>query len=83
MVTDKTNNKSFIHADKTPLACALGTKQPPISASLGFKRKEYRARLASVKLREANKKQVTLDWEIPDASVLMVDDPTKFVHFML
>ena len=76
MVTDRMKNRGFIHANKAQFVCTLGTKQPPISARLSQTRKEYRARLASVKLREVNEKLGAIDWELHDASALMSDDLT-------
>ena len=81
MFTGRIKRKGFIRTKKTQFACTLGTKQPPRSARLSRKKKEYNARLASTKLREANKKLGAMDWEVPDANALLLDDLTKFVHF--
>ena len=81
MVTDRMKRKGFINTNKAQFACTLGTKQTPISARLSRKKKEYKARLASTKLREANEKLGAVDWEVPDANALMNDDIPKFVHF--
>ena len=81
MVSDKMKNKGFIQANRAQFACTLGTKQPPRSARLSRKKKEYKTRLASTKLREVNEKLGAMDWEVPDANSLMTDSLTKFVHF--
>ena len=52
----------------------------PRSARLSHKRKEYRARLISTKLREANEKLGALDWEVHNESALMLDGCTKYIH---
>ena len=48
---------------------------------MSWKKKEYKTRLASTKLREVNEKLGTMDWEVPDENTPMNDDITKFVHF--
>ena len=44
MVTNRMKIKGFINANKAQFACTLGTKQPPRSARLSRKKKEYKAR---------------------------------------
>ena len=83
MATDKTKSKGFIHANKAQFACTLGTHQPPISARLSQKKKEYKVSLASTKWRGANEKLGAMDWEVPDANTLMSDDLTKFFTLLL
>ena len=56
MVTDRMQSKGFVNANKAHFVCTLGTKQPPRSARLSRKKKEYKEKVASTKLREANEK---------------------------
>ena len=71
-------HKGFIHANKTQFGCTLGTKEPPRSARLSRKKKEYRPRLTSTKLKEAHEKLGAMDWEVPSADALLEDKLTKF-----
>ena len=61
LVSDQMKHRGFIHANKAQFGCTLGTKQPPRSARLSCKKKEYRSRLTSTKLKEANEKLGILD----------------------
>ena len=74
MVTKRMKVKGFINANKTQFACTLETKQPPRSARLSRKKKEYKATLVSTKMREANEKLGAMDWEVLDANALMNDN---------
>ena len=73
-------NKGFI-LKKEHFSCTLGTKQTPGSARLIHKKKEYKSRLTSNKLREENKTLGAMDWYIPSPEALLEDNLTKFVHF--
>ena len=73
-------SNGFIHVNKAQFACTLVTKQSPINARLSCKRKAYRVRLVPTKLREATEKLGAIDWEVPDADGLMLDNLIKFVQ---
>ena len=71
LVTDRMRNKGFIQANKAQFVCTLGKKQPPRSARLSRKKKEYKSTLTSTKLQEASKDLGALDWEVPSADALL------------
>ena len=73
-------NKGFIQANKAQYVCTLGKKQPPRSARLSRKKKEYKSRLTSTKLQEASKHIGALDWEVPSADALLENKFFKLIH---
>ena len=75
------HDKGFIQANKDQFICALETKQPPRSARLSRKKKQYKSRLNSKKLREANETLRAMDWDIPSPEALIEYNLTKVVHF--
>ena len=81
LVTDRIRNEGFIKANKQRFCCTLGTKQPPRSARIPRKRKEYKARLFCQKLQEANATMGSMEWEIPSPDELMSSELSRFVHF--
>lgn len=80
LVTDKMRDKGYMQANKSQFACSLGTKQPPTCARLSRKRKVYKSRLVSAKLKVASEKLGAMDWKVPSPEALMENQLTKFVH---
>ena len=81
LVTDRMRNTEFINNNKQRLCCTLGPKQPPRSALLARKKREYKCRLVRKKLKEANSTICSQSWEVPSAEVLLKSDLARFVHF--
>jgi len=59
----------------------LGPKQPPRTARLVRKKKEYKSILFPQELLEANATMSTMQWELHSAEALMESDLSRFVHF--
>ena len=74
LVTDRMRNTEFINNNKQRFCCTLGPKQPPRSALLNQKKREYEYRLVHKKLKEANSTICSQRWEVPSAEVLLKSD---------
>ena len=74
-------DEDYIKSNRERFYCTLGKKQPPRSARLPRKKREYKARLFSKKLREANDTAGAMDWNVPSVDSLLHSDLARFVHF--
>lgn len=54
LVTDRMRDTEFIKNNKDQFCCTLGKTQPPRTARLTRKKREYKARLFRKKIIEAN-----------------------------
>jgi hypothetical protein len=64
LVTDRMRHDEYIKNNQEKFCCTVGTKQPPRSARLCHKKREYKARIFHAKLQEANLSANQLEWEV-------------------
>lgn len=81
LVTDRMRDEDYIKSNRERFYCTLGKKQPPRSARPSRKKREYKARLFSKKLKEANDTAGAMDWNVPSVDALLHSDLARFVHF--
>ena len=74
LVSDRMRDEDYIKSNRERFYCTLGKKQPPRSARLPRKKREYKARLFSKKLREANDTAGAMDWNVPSVDLLLHSD---------
>ena len=81
LVTDRMRHDEYIKNNQEKFCCTVGTNQPPPSARLCRKKREYKARIFRAKLCEANLSANQLEWEVPTPEALLHSDIGRFIHF--